>query len=234
MYDVQGREQKARTMVAVLEDYFSRPLQELSLLDVGASTGIIDNTLATHFRKVAGIDIDYQAIQYANDTYKKDNLHFSVADALTLPFSMASFHIVICSHVYEHVPDATKMFDEIFRVLKPGGVCYFAASNRLMLNEPHFDLPFLSILPRFMAHIYLRVAGKGLYYYEKHLSYWGLKCLSKRFERIDYTKRIVLEPKKYLAEYMVPTNSPKAKLARLVVKYAYWLSPGYIWLLQKP
>ena len=118
---------------------------------------------------------------------KKKTSQFRVADALNLPFANESFDVVICSQVYEHVPDPGKMFDEIFRVLKHGGVCYFAANNRLALNEPHYHLPFLSFMPRQLAHRYMRLAGKGSHYYEEHLSYWGLKSLTKRFRRIDYT-----------------------------------------------
>lgn len=58
MYDIQGRERKAQTMVAVLEDFLKRPLSELRLLNVGGSTGIIDNYLASHFASVVGVDID--------------------------------------------------------------------------------------------------------------------------------------------------------------------------------
>lgn len=165
MYDVAARERKARTVVAVLEDYLDRSLKELSLLDIGGSTGIIDNYLSNYFGRVVGIDIDESAIKHAKETYQKKNLEFLVGDAINLQFSNESFDVVICSQVYEHVPDAKKMFNEIFRILKPEGVCYFTANNRLMLNEPHYNLPLLSVIPRPLAHIYIRIAGKGSYYY---------------------------------------------------------------------
>ena len=234
MFDIVKRERKARTMVAVIEDFTSRPLRELRLLDVGASTGIIGNYLSDSFGKVTGVDIDEAAITYANSTYKKENLEFLVADALNLPFSNESFDVVICSQIYEHVPDPAKMVEEIFRVLKRGGICYFAANNRLALIEPHYDLPFLSLLPRPLAHRYLRLTGKGSHYYEEHLSYWGLKSLTKRFKRVDYTLKTVLEPEKYFTDYMIRPNSLKARTAQIVLKYFYWASPAYIWLLQKP
>jgi 2-polyprenyl-3-methyl-5-hydroxy-6-metoxy-1,4-benzoquinol methylase len=165
VFDVVGRERKAKTMIAILSDYFKQPLGDLALLDVGASTGIIDNYLAQSFNNVTGLDIDESAIKYAVQTHHKKNLTFYVADAMKLPFSKPCFDVVICSHVYEHVPDATQMFDEIFRVLKPRGICYFAAGNRLMWNEPHHNLPLLSVLPRPLAHVYMRFSGKGEYYY---------------------------------------------------------------------
>lgn len=234
MFDIVMRERKARTMIAVIEDFISRPLSDLSLLDVGGSTGIIDNYLSNFFGKVVGIDIDGTAVTYAAETHKKENLEFRIADALSLPFTNESFDVVICSQVYEHVPDPGKMFEEIFRVLRSGGVCYFAANNRIMLNEPHYNLPLLSVLPRPLAHIYMRVTGKGSHYYEELLSYWGLKSLTKRFRRIDYTLKAVFEPEKYLTDYMVRPHSLKAAAARIVLKYFYWASPAYIWLLQKP
>jgi SAM-dependent methyltransferase len=82
-----------------------------------------------------------------------------VADALHLPFADDSLDVVICSHVYEHVPEPVQMFREIHRVLCMGGVCYFSAGNRLMWNEPHYNLPLLSVLPRPLAHLYIRLAG---------------------------------------------------------------------------
>ncbi len=37
--------------------------------------------------------------------------------------------------------------------------------------------------------------GRGRYYYEKHLSYWGLRSRVSRFNYIDYTKKLVFESK---------------------------------------
>lgn len=234
MFDTCARKRKAHTMVAVLKDYMDRPLERLNLLNVGGSAGIIDNHLADYFFQVVSIDIDDSAVKHAKRTYTKKNLEFQVADALHLPFLNDSFEVVVCSQVYEHVSNAKQMFAEIFRVLSPGGVCYFAANNRLMLNEPHYKLPLLSVVPRALAHFYLRLAGKGDYYYEKHLSYWGLKSLVKRFKCIDYTLRIVFEPAKYHTQYMISSNSLMSKVVKMVLKHFYWASPGYIWLLQKP
>ena len=124
VYDKENRERKARTMVAVLEDHFSERLGECDLLNVGGSAGAIDNFLADHVRRVASVDIDDAAVEHARATFEKPNLEFQVADAMKLPFDDGSFDIVVCSHVYEHVPDPAKMFAEIERVLRPGGDFY--------------------------------------------------------------------------------------------------------------
>ena len=233
VYDAENRKRKARTMVAVLEDFLPEPLSTYELLNVGGSAGGIDNILAESFKRVVGTDIDQDAIRHANATFKKDNLEFQIADALNLPFSDNSFDVVVCSHVYEHVPDPVRMFVEIHRVLRPGGVCYFSAGNRLMWNEPHYDLPLLSILPRPFAHIYIRLAGKADRYHEKHLTYWGLKKLVSAFDRTDYTVRLIEDTRRFHTDYMLPPGSIKARVAKGVSRFAYWACPGYIWVLQK-
>ena len=233
-YDVCGRERKAQTMVAVLKDYLKRPLSALSLLNVGGSAGVIDNYLADHFRSIVSVDIDAPAIRKAQRQFKRPNLEFKIGDALNLAYASHTFDIVICSQVYEHVPSPEKMMDEIFRVLVPGGVCYFAASNRLMWMEPHYHLPLLSVIPRPLAHLYIRRAQKADFYHELHFSYWGLKKLVKRFTLHDYTRKMICDPGKYAVAYMLPPASRKAKIALFVAQHLIWLCPGYIWLLEKP
>jgi len=229
----QNREKKAKTMIAVLSDFLGSNFQSLSVLDIGTSTGIIANYLSNYFGKVIGIDIDEPAIEYARDNFIEENLAFEIGDSMDLNFSHNVFDVVICAHVYEHVLDADRLMKEIYRVLKPGGVCYFAAGNRLSIQEPHHHLPFLSIIPRPLAHVYLNMAGKGDFYHEKHLTYWGLKRLVHDFERIDYTEKIITNAQFYQTGYMIRPGTNKAILAKLIVRYAYWLCPGYIWLLQK-
>lgn len=43
------------------------------------------------------------------------------ADMMALPFDSATFDLVICSHVLEHVPDDRRAMAEMKRVLKPNG-----------------------------------------------------------------------------------------------------------------
>lgn len=234
MFDRTSRTRKAETMVRVLGEFIKAAPGELSVLNVGGSAGIIDNHLARHFGRVVGIDIDADAIAFARSQHQRGNLEFRIGDALNLDFPDAAFDIVICSQVYEHVPDAARMMAEIFRVLKPAGVCYFAASNRLMWNEPHYNLPLLSVLPRPLAHLYVRLAGRASHYHELHYSYWGLRRLVARFILHDYTRRMVQDPERFGVSYMVPSGGLKGGLVRFMAACLYWMFPGYIWLLQKP
>ena len=234
VYDRATREKKAQTIVAILRDHLQSDLKSLSLLDVGCSTGFIANYLSDFFGQVIGIDIDEPAIDFAKHQCIKDNLEFLKSDSLEMQFSENTFDVVVCAHIYEHVPDAGLLLDEIYRVLKPGGACYFAAGNRINFMEPHYHLPFLSMLPRPLAHIYVRASRRGNFYYEKHLTYWGLKRLVGKFGRIDYTRKIIQHPERYAADYMLGPNTLKAGIARFIAEHAYALCPTFIWLLQKP
>jgi predicted SAM-dependent methyltransferase len=44
------------------------------------------------------------------------------ADICHLPFQDNFYDIILCNHVLEHIPDDTKAMQELYRVLKPGGM----------------------------------------------------------------------------------------------------------------
>ena len=234
VFNTERRHRKAETIVRVCQDFANpRRLAELQMLDIGSSSGIIDNYLADHFGHVTGIDIDEAGMQHAQEKFDRENLRFLHDDAMQLDIEDNSFDVVVCTQIYEHVPDATAMFSEIFRVLRPGGFCYFAGNNRLMVMEPHYHLPFLSVVPRSLAHKYLRLAGKGDYYHEKHFTYWTLKKMCRAFTITDYSSRTIAEPEKFAVDYMVPPGSLKWRVANTMATYARWATP-MIWILQKP
>ena len=145
-----------------------------------------------------------------------------------------SIDVAICAHVYEHVPDPYRMMAEIRRILRPGGVCYFAAENRLVFREGDYRLPFLSVMPKWMAHRYIRLTGKADSYYETLFTYPQLVRLTADFERLDYTRRVIEDPEAYAATDMIPSGSFRQKVARTLVRHAYWLFPDYLWVLRKP
>ncbi len=232
-YDLAKRQEKAKKILAVLEDSLGHKTENLRFLDVGCSIGIMTSLISRNFKSSLGIDIDEPGINYAKENYASENLAFSIQDSMHMTLEDQSFDVAVCNHVYEHVPDATRLFSEIYRVLKPGGICYFGAGNRFQIMEPHYRLPFLSIVPKFVAHLYLRITKKGTFYYETHYTYWGLKMLVAQFEVEDYTANIIRNPEKFHATDMVRAGTATQKMALFLLKRGYWCFPAYIWVLKK-
>lgn len=233
-FDTDSRARKARKMLRVLRDHLGEDLSSRHVLDIGCSTGVMSRHLSEHFGHVTGIDIDEKAIAFATKQFASASLQFRTGDAMASGLEPDSVDVVICAHVYEHVPDAFRMMEEILRVLRPGGVCYFAAENRLVLREGDYRLPFLSWLPKALAHRYLRLAGRGDHYYETLYTYWTLRRMTSGFELLDYTKQVLADPERFDAADIVPPGSMTQKAAMTVARIAYWAFPNYIWLLRKP
>jgi 2-polyprenyl-3-methyl-5-hydroxy-6-metoxy-1,4-benzoquinol methylase len=230
---VISREQKAEKIMAVLTDHFSEKLESMVVLDVGCHFGIISCILGREFNKVIGFDIDEYAIKQANKTCKLDNVSFIVQDSLHLGLQDERFDVVICNHVYEHVSDSKLLISEIERILKPRGICYFAAPNRWNLIEPHYKIPLLTILPKFIADTFVRISGKGEQYYVKFVTLKKLQDIVSHFDIIDYTKKIIAEPDKYAADDVIAVGTLKHKIAKIFSNKLYQFMPTYIWLLRK-
>ncbi|NEQ51101.1 MAG: class I SAM-dependent methyltransferase [Leptolyngbya sp. SIO3F4] len=69
--------------------------------------------LKTLFERTPQLDYVNADLDPILASEKEDLTHLSFADA--------SFDVVICNHVLEHIPDDRKAMREILRVLKPGG-----------------------------------------------------------------------------------------------------------------
>lgn len=233
MYRGEVREAKAGKVLAVLRHHLG-DLTQLRLVDLSCSTGFMAKVFGEYVGDVVGIDIDPRAVAHGQ-AQRRANVRLELMDALDTTFDDGSFDIAVCNHMYEHVPDAQKLFREIHRILRPGGVCYFGGNNRLRVVEPHYGpMPFLSWLPKPLAHRYMRLMNKGDYYYETHFTYWTLERLVRDFVTHDYTLKVLADPVAFAATDLVTPGSLTQRLALLVGEHAYWAMPGYIWLLEKP
>lgn len=71
----------------------------------------------------------------ANLTYTTTDLESPLADVkadiCNLPFADHSFDLILCNHVLEHIPDDTKAMQELYRILKPGGMGIFQVPQDL-------------------------------------------------------------------------------------------------------
>jgi SAM-dependent methyltransferase len=233
LYDSATRSIKAKKIEKILRDFSKNDLSQCRCLEIGCSTGMNTNYLSELFADCIGNDIDSDAVTFGN-LHKKSNGDFFIGDAMMLPFRTGMFDVILCNHVYEHVPDSEQLMKEIIRLLKNDGFCYFAAGNKYSLIEPHYHLPFLSWLPKALANQYLRLLKRGTVYYENHLSLSGLKNLTRNFCVTDYTLKILCEPERFGAEDVIRPDSPVRKIPISLLKALMPLVPTYIFILTKP
>ena len=228
--DHESRRAKARKILYALQRYSDVQLSASTCLDVGCSSGLITAALASHFKRIVGVEYDQLALQ-ATPEHIPPALTFVRGDAMALPCRDNSIDVIICAQVYEHVPDDKLLFEEIYRVLRPGGVVFFSGPNWLYPIEPHYFLPFLHWLPQPIADLYLRLTHKGDHYYEKSRALWGLRRLMRRFEITDISLEVL--------EYSLRSRSPLIVRLLRVIPEVIWklflpLLPNYNWLLRKP
>ncbi len=82
---------------------------------------------------------------YVSDYISLDNFEFHetkpdiFADALNLPIKSDSVDTVFSSQVLEHVKDPWQMIDEIYRVLKPNGICILTTHMANPLHGEPYD-----------------------------------------------------------------------------------------------
>ena len=159
--DRASRRSKAQKILSIVTS--ERPVRGSCVLDIGTGSG----TIASELARAAGPGGRVTSVDVDDVRVDREGYAFATYDGHRLPFPDATFDLAISNHVIEHVGDATAQqnhVDEIARVLRPGGVAYVAAPNRLRLVENHYRLPFLSWLPRELADRYVARSGRGTHY----------------------------------------------------------------------
>ncbi|MFW6116214.1 MAG: methyltransferase domain-containing protein [bacterium] len=227
------RDQKALKIRSILADFLGEErLHELRCLDIGCGTGEISRSLAGQTKEMFALDYVFNLVHTAANKEPSTPVCFLQADGVRLPFGAATFDLVICAQVYEHVAQAERLPDEIGRVLRPSGVCFFSGPNKVWPIEPHYKLPFLHWLPKRLGALYLRLSGRGQEFAIQPYSFWRLRQLWGRFVFYDQTLALLGDPDR------IGLSGPMLKLIRLaptwLFKALYFMLPNYNWILLKP
>ncbi|CAM3459733.1 Demethylmenaquinone methyltransferase [Flavobacterium longum] len=110
------------------------------------------------------------------------------ADICNLPFPDNTYDVILCNHVLEHIPDDNKAMQELYRVLKPGGMGIFQIPQDLKRAETFDDDSITDPKQRaeiFGQYDHVRVYGRD--YFDK------LRAVGFTVVEEDYTEKLAPE-----------------------------------------
>jgi ubiquinone/menaquinone biosynthesis C-methylase UbiE len=209
------------------------PLTGKKLLDIGSGLGESSVYFALQGADVTALDISPGMVETTLSLGKRHGVELkgvvSVAEELNVP--SASFDLVYIANAIHHVQDRTRMYDEIRRVLRPGG--------RFFSYDPLAYNPVINVYRRMATEVRtpderpltradVKLASK---YFSSfgHREFWiaSLALFAKYYlkdhihpNRERYWKRITHETEKNL-RWWLPLRSADAVLTRI---------PGVRWL----
>ena len=114
------------------------PLNPSRVLELACGTGVLTRAIVSELPTTVAItatDLNPAMLQQAQRVGTSRPVVWRQADALSLPFSDASFDLVVCEFGVMFFPDKPRAFAETRRVLVPGGVFVFSVWDRIEDNE---------------------------------------------------------------------------------------------------
>jgi len=152
--------------------FASQYVRDKMVLDIACGSGYGSNELLeAGARRVIGIDISVETIEYCKKTYPNTNLEFMVGGVEKIPVANNSIDVIVSFETIEHVDEKSQkdFFVESKRILTNDGVLiistpnseYYPKGNKYHIKEFN-EAEFLEILSRYFRNV-------GLYYQSDEL-----------------------------------------------------------------
>lgn len=160
-------------------------------LDAGCGTGDFIPALLERGGDVFAVDVAAEMIRQAKARFcsfdSTDRIHLSVADVTNLDFPESYFDAIISVGLIEYLSHEEPVLEELYRVLKPGGI--------LIITVPNLASPFMAFETlvshgkRLIRRVFTR-AGHDISpkFVHRHFFPWRLdRQLSQvGFRKLDY------------------------------------------------
>ena len=162
-WDPQGPLRTLHQINSLRLDYIETRanLKGQRVLDVGCGGGILSEAMARQGATVLGIDLAQASLDVATVHAAESDVtvEYACVDVEHLAAEQpATFDIITCLELLEHVPDPATVVSACAQAVRPGGAVFFSTINR---NLKSFLLAIVGA-----EHI-LRMIPKGTHEYEK-------------------------------------------------------------------
>ncbi len=203
--------------------------KESRILDYGCGAGgRVYQLMDAGYPNASGYDV----LDYLKLRDPADRKRFHIAPDGRIPVANDSFDFVFSDQVFEHVLDQAMAWQEVIRVLKPGGVSVHVIPAKWQVIEPHIKVPFgglrlLKKRPYYMLWAILgirnefqnglsarEVAARNYHYAHTGLNYWSSRQYRQLFNRLPI--RWSWEEVAYMEASYKPRIRQLAHLARRV------------------
>jgi 2-polyprenyl-6-hydroxyphenyl methylase / 3-demethylubiquinone-9 3-methyltransferase len=148
-------------------------LQDKRVLDVGCGGGILTESMFFKGATVTGIDLGEKALNVAKlhqlESGAKVDYQFISVEQLA-ELEPASFDIVTCMEMLEHVPDPEAIVQACAKLVKVGGAVFFSTINR---NPKSYLLAVIG------AEYILNMLPKGTHEYAKFIKPSELSSMAR-------------------------------------------------------
>lgn len=146
-------------------DYIDRHagLAGKRVLDVGCGGGILSESMAERGADVTGIDMGEAPLSVARLHTLESGIEVDYQRITVEQLAdeqAASFDLVVCMEMLEHVPDPASVINACARLAKPGGQLFFSTLNR---NPKSFLLAIVG------AEYLLRMLPRGTHEYARFI-----------------------------------------------------------------
>nr|WP_314709481.1 bifunctional 2-polyprenyl-6-hydroxyphenol methylase/3-demethylubiquinol 3-O-methyltransferase UbiG [uncultured Comamonas sp.] len=135
-----------------------------TVLDVGCGGGILADAMARKGAEVMGIDLATKSLRVAQlhalEAATPNIQYREVPVEVLAEERPASFDVVTCMEMLEHVPDPASIVRACGQLVKPGGWVFFSTINR---NAKAYGLAIVA------AEYVLKMLPKGTHEFEKFL-----------------------------------------------------------------
>lgn len=187
------------------------PAPSEKIIDLGCGTGYYLFLLSNLPVKLnlTGFDNDQKAMQEAEEFLSSKNIKFVSGDLHEMPFEDQSFDKAVMSEVLEHVENDENVLQEVYRILKPGGVLVISVPS---INYPFFWDPINFIL-QYLFNTHIK-SGFFSGLWSGHLRLYQLDDLKRKFEKAGFNVEIAEE----LTFWCLPFNH---YLVNLVARLLY-------------